>query len=81
MAKQRNKMAEEPKSGPHSSHSSTPNHAVTSQQIAALAYTLWRARGCPEGSPDIDWLQAEQELLEKVPVTKPEPNKRRSAVR
>jgi hypothetical protein len=31
-------------------------------QIAALAYALWQARGCPEGSPDDDWLQAEQEL-------------------
>jgi hypothetical protein len=27
-----------------------------------LAYTLWQARGCPEGSPDIDWFLAEQEL-------------------
>jgi hypothetical protein len=31
-------------------------------QIAALAYALWQARGCPEGSPEDDWLQAEQEL-------------------
>ena len=32
------------------------------EQIAALAYALWQARGCPEGSPDEDWLRAEQEL-------------------
>lgn len=32
------------------------------EQIASLAYALWQARGCPDGSPDIDWLQAEQEL-------------------
>jgi hypothetical protein len=25
-------------------------------QIAALAYALWEARGCPEGSPEDDWL-------------------------
>jgi hypothetical protein len=31
-------------------------------QIAALAYSLWEARGCPEGSPEDDWFQAEQEL-------------------
>jgi len=31
-------------------------------QIAALAYALWEARGCPEGSPEEDWFQAEQEL-------------------
>lgn len=34
-------------------------------QIAALAYELWLARGCPEGSPEEDWLQAEQELTAK----------------
>jgi Protein of unknown function (DUF2934) len=32
-------------------------------QIAALAYALWQAIGCPEGSPEDDWLQAEQELI------------------
>ena len=31
-------------------------------QIAELAYALWQARGCPEGSPEEDWFQAEQEL-------------------
>jgi hypothetical protein len=36
----------------------SPDH----DQIAALAYALWEARGCPEGSPEDDWLQAEQEL-------------------
>lgn len=34
-------------------------------QIAALAYGLWEARGCPEGSPDDDWLQAEEDLIAK----------------
>jgi len=33
------------------------------EQIAALAYALWEHRGCPEGSSEQDWLQAEQELL------------------
>lgn len=31
-------------------------------QIALLAYTLWQQRGCPEGSPEADWLRAEEEL-------------------
>ena len=31
-------------------------------QIAVLAYALWEARGCPDGSPEVDWLQAEREL-------------------
>jgi hypothetical protein len=30
--------------------------------IAKLAYSYWVARGCQGGSPDEDWLRAEQEL-------------------
>jgi hypothetical protein len=26
------------------------------------AYSRWQARGCPEGSPEQDWLDAEREL-------------------
>jgi hypothetical protein len=33
------------------------------EQIAALAYALWQARGCPDGTPDEDWFQAEQEIV------------------
>ena len=32
-------------------------------EIAELAYQLWVKRGCPDGSPDEDWLRAEEELL------------------
>lgn len=32
-------------------------------RIAARAYELWKLRGCPEGSPDVDWHQAENEIL------------------
>jgi hypothetical protein len=31
-------------------------------QIAALAYSLWQARGCPDGTPDEDWFRAEREI-------------------
>ena len=34
----------------------------SADEIAALAYQLWLARGCPDGSPDSDWLRAEQQL-------------------
>jgi len=37
----------------------TPN----CQDIAALAYSYWEARGCQGGSPEEDWLRAERELL------------------
>jgi len=30
--------------------------------IAALAHTLWQARGCPDGSSEEDWFQAAHEL-------------------
>lgn len=30
------------------------------QEIARLAYELWIARGCPQGSPDEDWFRAEE---------------------
>jgi hypothetical protein len=38
------------------------NAGTFEQQIAALANALWRERGCPEGSPEHDWFQAEQQL-------------------
>ena len=31
-------------------------------QIAAKAFELWQAQGCPQGSADRDWLEAEAEL-------------------
>ncbi len=34
----------------------------TEKSIAALAYQLWLGRGCPIGSPEVDWLRAEEEL-------------------
>jgi hypothetical protein len=31
-------------------------------EIAALAYKLWQARGCPEGSSEKDWFDAAEQL-------------------
>jgi hypothetical protein len=33
--------------------------------IGALAYELWIKRGCPIGSPEEDWFQAEQLLARR----------------
>ena len=33
-----------------------------SEEIARLAYVLWQQRGCPVGSAETDWLEAEQQL-------------------
>ena len=38
--------------------SATPEY----HEVAALAFELWQKRGCPIGSPDVDWTQAEATL-------------------
>ncbi len=32
------------------------------EDTAILAHELWRARGCPEGSPEEDWFHAAEQL-------------------
>ena len=32
------------------------------ESIQQLAYALWERRGCPEGSPEKDWREAEQQV-------------------
>jgi hypothetical protein len=49
----------------HSNPESAGGHHIHNfghHEIAALAYELWQARGCPEGSPEVDWHQAVKEL-------------------
>jgi hypothetical protein len=36
---------------------------VSREEIALRAFELWKERGCPAGSPEIDWNEAEQDLL------------------
>lgn len=36
--------------------------------VAKLAYQNWIKRGCPLGSPEIDWLEAERTLAGKPKV-------------
>jgi hypothetical protein len=42
----------------------------TQETVAMLAHYYWLMRGCPEGSPEVDWYRAEekldQELLEQL---------------
>jgi hypothetical protein len=68
MAKQAPKVVTKTKSISVESASSVAAvvQETDSSSIAALAYELWRARGCPEGSPETDWFQAEQELAKKT---------------
>lgn len=39
-----------------------PSETGGKAAIAARAYQLWQERGCPTGSDQEDWFQAEQEL-------------------
>ena len=38
------------------------NRDSFSRRTALLAYEFWRARGCPDGSPEEDWFLAEEQL-------------------
>jgi hypothetical protein len=40
----------------------TPDCQPGHEEIAALAYALWEGRGYQGGSPEEDWLHAEEEL-------------------
>jgi len=53
------------KAGPESPQDATQNivsEPVNQEEISALAYELWMQRGCPLGSPEVDWFRAEEEL-------------------
>lgn len=44
-------------------------------KVTALAHARWVLRGCPEGSPEIDWYSAElavdQEFLDQLELGMP----------
>ena len=51
----------DPKNTSEAIDSAEPNasEAVDERAVAALAYQLWLERGCPIGSDQEDWFQAE----------------------
>ncbi|HEV7356718.1 MAG TPA: DUF2934 domain-containing protein [Steroidobacteraceae bacterium] len=38
------------------------------RSIGELAYRLWQARGCPDGTSEQDWLEAEKQLRASRPA-------------
>ncbi|HTD75808.1 MAG TPA: DUF2934 domain-containing protein [Steroidobacteraceae bacterium] len=38
------------------------------RSIGELAYRLWQARGCPDGTAEEDWLEAEKQLQASRPA-------------
>jgi hypothetical protein len=41
-------------------------YSPTNEEIAALAYSYWVARGHQDGCPEEDWLRAERELSQRT---------------
>jgi hypothetical protein len=52
--------------GKSTDHTSNSSLQATTADIAALAYALWQQRGCPEGSPENDWYEAERKLVSQT---------------
>ena len=50
----------------HASATSPDGQWIDPVAIARLAYSYWEARGYTNGSPEEDWLRAEQELRAQV---------------
>lgn len=42
------------------------------EEIQYAAYFLWQQRGCPFGTPEVDWFRAENQLLERESAGKDE---------
>ena len=51
-----------PAETPSPAEAAAPSAAPSQDEIATLAYLYWEARGCQAGSPEEDWIRAEQEL-------------------
>lgn len=54
----------------HEAHEhAAAGHALATfghDDIAALAYELWKARGCPDGSAEEDWFHAAEQLRSRT---------------
>ena len=42
-----------------------PDERLQQNDISALAYALWQKRGCPQGTHEQDWMEAERILADK----------------
>ena len=46
-----------------------PPKEITAEATARLAYDLWLRRGCPHGTDELDWYEAERMLKAEGPST------------
>ena len=58
---QRESELRKPPSTASECHSQVPENSMQ-ENLEKLAYGLWQERGCPYGSPELDWLDAERKL-------------------
>ena len=68
-AHEQSRQALEHSSDLHQHAQAAAGHGIAAfghAEIAALAYELWQARGCPNGSPEEDWFHAAQELRSRT---------------
>ena len=59
----------ESQEGHEQTQTATTRHGIAAfghDDIAALAHELWKARGCPEGSPEEDWFHASEQLRSRA---------------
>ncbi|MDQ2843121.1 MAG: DUF2934 domain-containing protein [Acidobacteriota bacterium] len=61
-----NSVAEDLRAG--ETNQSRVSEDNTDQDIAKLAYALWQQRGCPGGSSEQDWVEAEGQLRQDSQV-------------
>ena len=61
MGRQATKRARETVVSPEIARSSVMME-ISHADIAALAYRLWERRGCPDGTAEQDWREAERQL-------------------
>ncbi len=66
---EQSRQAEEHSHHAHQPAEATVGHGIAAfghADIAALAYELWQARGCPDGSPEEDWFRAAEALRSRA---------------
>jgi hypothetical protein len=54
------------KGGVDQNRTATVETSANTNQIAPVAYEYWQRRGCPIGSPELDWLKAEEDLKKRT---------------
>lgn len=64
-ASSQSRAMEKPKNIESTSESEQLDQNRQREAIEKLAYALWENRGCPEGTPEADWFEAEQSLSKR----------------